>query len=171
MKAIFLLAGSIFLSVLAGAATDSTECLECHSEKIEKAFLHGAVGAECLFCHGDHEAETGFPYNLLDEINKVCFVCHNDFPDSAYPPEEITPGGQRDGHPVYGHPTLGLKDPVYPEKAFTCASCHNPHGAPSRKLFRYKYSKIGTPYGGNLCYVCHYGIGNPGPTPKPPPWE
>ncbi len=138
-------------------------CLGCHPNKSISKSAHGGIAKECFNCHGETAKSTGFRYNLIEaDINKLCFSCHDQFesPFGSY-------GSVAGGHPVAKHPVGGGPDKLYPKRDFTCASCHNPHGSPMRKMFRYEVRPQE-----DLCQICHGEIvfGRDHRTPIPP-WE
>jgi len=153
---------SALFSVASAAAEN---CFECHAEVLEKAGRHEAAVFGCDSCHAGHEGNSGRPANLLAPVNDLCFQCH----DASLIMTECHPGpGKKDcSHPIFGHPVSGPKDPLYPQKEFSCASCHNPHSAQMENLFRYDYSE-GSAYQGNFCAVCHWDYAFPGDRPTPP---
>ncbi len=132
------------------------DCTECH-EQLENPIKHGPASDGCTFCHNpDHTVNTGRPFRLIEEPNKLCLMCHD--------------GIANEGHPVQGHPLSGPKDPIYPKRKFSCVSCHSPHSTKMQKLFRYDYS-MKTPYKGALCAICHWSMFNNTPKPPAPPWS
>ncbi len=115
-------------------------CIFCHVEK-GKEFaspgykFHGIiVGLGCNSCHSPHASE--YPYQLYAKIIPLCVSCHTEYKKVKV------------GHPIPGHPISGPRDPLRPNKKFTCASCHNPHGSIYEKLL------IGM-NGSDLCFKCH----------------
>ena len=138
------------------AQDDSQWCAYCHSTKLQKKHKHGAISEKCTFCHVPHNATTENPSRLSNKINDLCLSCHDDASLE---------------HPAEGHPHHAEKDPVHPEKEFSCASCHNPHSSDMTKLFRYNYKEGESSYRGVLCAVCHWGDSFEGPPPSPPLWE
>src|SRR3989338_312538 len=160
-KIIFIL--FLVLGPLYGAqAQDDNEwCAYCHATKLQKKYTHGSISKKCTFCHVSHNATTENPARLSKKINDLCLSCHDDMPSQ----------GSID-HFTDEHPHSLEKDPLHPEKEFSCASCHNPHSANMEKLFRYNYREGETPYKGLMCAVCHWDLAGGGtPPPPPPPWE
>lgn len=99
-------------------------CYSCHKVMDNVKVRHAALDRYgCAVCHDPHGA--GQKFLLPKNVNAVCITCH---PDRA------------DGHHVTsmvakGHVVSGPIDPRRPDHAFTCASCHNPHGSDSPRLF------------------------------------
>ncbi len=115
-------------------------CLICHTVKkkelSEKGMrVHAILEAEgCVICHSPHA--SNHRYQLYKKIVDLCTSCHPKYK------------GMKRGHPVEGHPLYGGKDPIHPQRPFTCASCHDPHGS------FYDCLLIGAP-GSSLCFKCH----------------
>jgi len=155
----------IFLGVLSVfaypvIASDSKECMECHDDKLRVEDGHGGVAAECTFCHMTHDDDIGNPGMLkTKKVTDTCLECHDDLPYKL----EL-------GHPINNHPIEGGKDPIHPEKRYSCASCHNPHGSAQKYMFRYPYKQQG--YGNEfLCVTCHRDLDRRVPKPPIPPWD
>ncbi|MBU0673831.1 MAG: hypothetical protein KJ950_04240 [Proteobacteria bacterium] len=118
-------------------------CVVCHVDKKQyldsgqrRFNVHGILSAQgCVACHSPHA--TNYKFQLVSEINELCVSCH-----SALQGVEL-------GHPVQKHPIAGRKDPRRDGYAFTCTSCHNPHGSP------YRYLLIADIRGGRICVMCH----------------
>jgi predicted CXXCH cytochrome family protein len=122
-------------------------------------------------CHDPHGGR--FPGQLRAGLNALCLQCHYDAPaagpspddpallfDRRAPDTERTMvkagtrielhGEQTVGHPSYSHPVAGRPNPADRGRPLTCASCHQPHGAPSRQLFRFNARSVSA-----LCVGCH----------------
>ncbi len=118
-------------------------CVGCHVDKevlVQKdsggLFVHGIIkGGGCVVCHDAHA--SGSPFILYDTTNKLCVSCHIGYI------------GMTKGHPVGGHPLAGPSNPLDPDRAFDCASCHNAHGS------KYKFLLVGDILGGHVCLQCH----------------
>lgn len=137
------------------------DCTHCHTQMTAKKVKHAAVEMGCTNCHAEHGQNTGNPFRLTQKLNDLCFQCHD-------------PVAMRleTGHWIQGHPVSRPQDPLYPEKAFTCVSCHNPHSSNQEKLFRYNnHAPAYKPAGYNACAVCHWEITVGGPRPPRPPWN
>ena len=142
--------GFFFFTAPSGAAVGAKEsnpaiakpCAFCHGELTMK-YKHPPAVEDCLNCHIEHfdtEYEK-YPYNLQDVLNDLCIGCHFD-------PDDLG------GHPVARHPTSGPRDPIHPERRFTCVSCHNPHQSNMPALFRYDYDQFETTVM-YPCAICH----------------
>jgi predicted CXXCH cytochrome family protein len=166
--------GSGFAFQLPGEGRDA--CLTCHEDVAEamgKKFAHTPAAKTCTVCHDPHGSKH--PAQTREPLNQLCLACHHDAPASepsaddpnaellfgrTAPADEraMTKAGRRielhqsltTGHPSASHPVAGPADPADRGKPLTCASCHNPHGAESSKLFR--FGALGV---SGLCMGCH----------------
>ncbi|HAR41704.1 MAG TPA: hypothetical protein DCS07_03605 [Bdellovibrionales bacterium] len=153
--ALIIFSGAFLIFAQTPQCQADEDCLGCH-DVLSKPFVHEAVMMGCGSCHEPHGVKTSFAKRLKDKGNGLCFQCHEE--------NKILVNGA--GHPVSGHPVLGGRDILYPEKKLTCVSCHNPHSSNTRELFRYSYGE-NTPYKGQRCAVCHYEkLGLPGTIPS-----
>lgn len=159
---------SLFILAPISRAEAEEQCTDCHSQ-LEKPVKHEGALMGCDSCHAPHGTTTRFPYRLLMKTNDLCFQCHDEakllrggFPLYGVP---------SNGHPLASHPVSGPKDPLYPNREFSCVSCHNPHSSDMEKLFRYRYKGDKNPYQGNVCAVCHWTIAYAPPAPPVPPWN
>ena len=131
--------------------SQSERCLTCHQDRLKgKAYVHdGAVPSDddatgCINCHAPHGQPTRYAHRLKAKANDLCALCH----------QETMIDHTKGNHPIVGHPVLKMRDPLHPERMFTCISCHNPHASDMPNVFRYNYGPE-TPYKGSLCAVCH----------------
>lgn len=118
-------------------------CFGCHDKKpFEKKHRHGPVDAGlCLTCHTPHSSDN---MALLSKPPlATCLQCHGDV---AKTPHAIR-GFSSGGHPIG---KKDARDPKRQGKKFTCASCHEPHGSDSIKLFRYPAANAM-----DICSNCH----------------
>jgi predicted CXXCH cytochrome family protein len=160
--------GSAFKYQLAASATDS--CLQCHEdvrEELAAKFGHDPAAAACGICHDAHGSKH--PRQTRMALNDLCLQCHYDGStvpsDDARAPVELLPsaramaakgsrihldGRGTRGHPSVNHPVEGPKELADPKRPLTCVSCHNPHGAKSRQLFRFGVVGVS-----DLCLKCH----------------
>lgn len=120
-------------------------CAECHFDKVEEyqknKFVHGPVATGlCLLCHDPHASNQAA--QLRAPVNTVCAGCHDSVVKSR---SHVVRGVSGDGHPL-----SGPRDPANPEKAFTCGSCHDPHGGQAQALFR-----RGITSRMQICGMCH----------------
>jgi predicted CXXCH cytochrome family protein len=110
-------------------------CLKCHKGVGVKAKVkHLALDRYgCIACHDPHGADQ--PQGLRKATNDLCISCH---------------AAQADGsHVGTAHKVEGGVDPRRAGKAFSCTSCHNPHGSDNPKLF-YKGANAQ-----EMCTSCH----------------
>jgi predicted CXXCH cytochrome family protein len=99
-------------------------CYKCHKPVDTGKVKHAALERYgCTACHDPHG--TGQPALLARKVNDVCGTCHPAQQDGRH----VTPIVAK-GHAVGGN----LMDPRREGRAFSCASCHNPHGSDSPKL-------------------------------------
>ncbi|MFZ1730786.1 MAG: cytochrome c3 family protein [Bacteroidota bacterium] len=109
-------------------------CLGCHAdiqEQLEKKVPHAAAEMNCTTCHDPHGSTRR--KLLKGDVKPLCASCHEEAANTP--------------HPVNKHPLSGTKDPLVPERGFSCASCHNPHGSDTPKLLHEPLSK--------MCQKCH----------------
>lgn len=128
-------------------------CYNCHDKTdFTKKNVHAAVMMGCTECHNPHSNKQ----KLLFEksINGLCLLKCHAYVSKA--PHVLFTAGTK-GHPLRGKrvKTSGGKieidrDPLRPDKEFSCSSCHNPHSSDYVKLFRYKADSA---Y--ELCSHCH----------------
>ncbi len=132
-------------------------CVMCHEDigdDLKRAVVHKPT-ANCVTCHDPHGG--AFPRQTRRPLNELCMDCHGDSPGAeershrkaSAPVVDLDVEGKR-GHPVAGHVVTGPRDPKSPDRPFTCASCHNPHGAKGGKLFRFEAMSLS-----ELCVKCH----------------
>jgi predicted CXXCH cytochrome family protein len=113
-------------------------CYGCHKVVDDVKVKHLALERYgCTGCHDPHA--TANKYQLIKPVNALCQTCHPDKTDGMHASTFIQGG----------HPVTGDFDPRRPERPFTCASCHNPHGADAKKLFYYGLE------GMEMCDGCH----------------
>ena len=114
-------------------------CYGCHFKVDDVKFKHAALdNFGCTGCHDPHgTANKGF---LIKPVNELCATCHPDQKDGRHVPGSMT---------AEGHKVTGGMDPKRDQRAFSCASCHNPHGSPFAKL---TYKGGG---GMGICDYCH----------------
>lgn len=98
-------------------------CSGCHDDMIDlftkKPYVHGPVSVGmCEACHDPHASDQ--PKQLRQPVNELCYSCHASLKGR---PHAVT--GTR--NPT-GHPMSGKRDPLRPERPFSCVSCHDPHG-------------------------------------------
>ena len=138
-------------------AEGSAACTLCHEdigEDLKRPVVHKPT-ANCVTCHDPHGAP--FRAQTRRPLNELCMDCHGargeaeeDTPRKAGAPMvNLDPDGKQ-GHPVTRHIVIGPRDPKSPDRPFTCASCHNPHGAKGGKLFRFEATSLS-----ELCVKCH----------------
>lgn len=157
---LILFVGLIITTPLALAADKA--CTECHDPPLLKSRPHEGALWGCDTCHTPHVSYSQ-PAGLVAKIDALCFQCHDR---KRILGECAAPDGSDCGHPV-----IKTRDPLYPNKNFTCVSCHNPHSSEAPHLFRYDYQSQNSPYRGNECAVCHWGKVFATPQPSTPPWN
>jgi len=138
------------------------DCVMCHEPLVSKTYLHGAV-QNCLDCHAPHDEVTGQAFRLRQKPQALCLMCHDVFHQDS----------EMSGHSIGNDPEDSeqqTRDPIYPDKEFTCVSCHNPHSSNQPMLFRYKLVS-GDAFGGSKCMMCHWEYYTGDPRPPAPPWN
>ena len=102
-------------------------CQVCHQAPVDAGKVkHAALERYgCTGCHDPHGTANRFL--IAKKTNDLCSGCHE---------------GQKDGRHVSsivarGHTVGGpdLTDPRKPDRPFSCASCHNPHGSDFPNFF------------------------------------
>ncbi len=112
-------------------------CLDCHAQKVAPKVTHVALDRYgCVACHDPHG--TANPFQLIRPVNELCSDCHKQ---------------QADGDHVGAlgktmHAVSGAWD-ARRGRAFTCASCHDPHGGQNAKLFYFGNERL------EMCDGCH----------------
>lgn len=125
----------------------SKACGTCHEDIDEwkaRKYDHGPVNdGKCERCHNPHGSENDF--FLRKPIWELCITCHAEKADGKHVVSSYV-FSRNSG----SHPTKGIKDPLRPEREFTCTSCHDPHGSHGTMLLRMKGSM---PF--SVCNKCH----------------
>jgi len=123
---------------------DEKVCYPCHNSQVKewktKKVMHGptAVG-QCTLCHDPHGSEW---HGLLKmQTTNLCINCHEDKASGAH----VIAGFHGKGHPV-----RGVKNPLKPDREFTCAGCHNPHAGNTQNLLNHDNSNMSV-----YCTLCH----------------
>lgn len=159
---------------------DTAECLSCHkndAKHMNFAFSeHNKANVQCRDCHGNHTPKVKTLNAGMERAGKeaaLCATCHKDvlakFSMRSHHP--LREGGVtcKDCHDPHGGKQLTLAaktqqctqchQAVRGPHAFDhapvvedCATCHNPHGTPNRKLLT-----LAQPM---LCLQCHSVPGN-----------
>lgn len=126
----------------AATPVEDLPCSFCHG-RLTLDHRHPPVVRDCLNCHERHFSPEPLSFNLQGAGNELCFACHDDPADTG-------------GHPVAGHPVQGERDPLHPDRKFTCLSCHEPHQSTVPNLFRYSIAGGQGGEGiGRFCVLCH----------------
>ncbi|MHB8875077.1 MAG: cytochrome c3 family protein, partial [Myxococcaceae bacterium] len=113
-------------------------CYACHKTVDDVKVKHKALERHgCTGCHDPHGTNNRF--QLIKPVNALCQSCHPDKTDGMHATTFVSGG----------HAVSGPWDPRRPDRTFTCASCHNPHGSDSEKLFYYGLD------GMEMCDSCH----------------
>ena len=102
-------------------------CQSCHQTPVDAGSVkHAALERYgCAGCHDPHGTANRFL--LAKKTNDLCSGCHEGQKDGKH----VSSLSQR-GHTVGGP---GLNDPRKPDRPFSCASCHNPHGSDFPNFF------------------------------------
>jgi predicted CXXCH cytochrome family protein len=116
-------------------------CYKCHKPVDAGKNKHVALERYgCVGCHDPHATDNAML--VPQRVNELCSGCHPDQKDGRH----VSPIVSR-GHVVGGE--RELVDPRRTGRAFTCASCHNPHGSDHPKLFYYGETSM------QSCDWCH----------------
>ncbi len=100
-------------------------CLKCHKGVgVNIKVKHKVMESGCIKCHDAHASDQ--PGGLLKATNELCVSCHEKQADGAH----VT--GMKPG---VLHKISGGLDEKRAGRAFSCVSCHNPHGSDNAKLF------------------------------------
>ncbi len=123
-------------------------CFTCHDKSgfAGKTVHVPVAGGMCLGCHSPHSSDE---YALL--LKKTIDLCLDCHPNTAKKPHAVA-GFSSQGHPtgLVQEKAKELKDPVRPERPFSCASCHAPHSSAGPRLFRFNARSSM-----ELCTKCH----------------
>jgi predicted CXXCH cytochrome family protein len=121
------------------AGEGKKQCYACHQPVDKGKNKHAALERYgCIGCHDPHG--TAYGRLVPKKVNDLCIGCHPDQKDGRH----VTNLASK-GHVVGGD----LVDPRRPNRDFTCASCHNPHGSDSPKLFYMGADSM------EMCASCH----------------
>src|SRR5512141_1096719 len=91
-----------------------------------KKVVHPALAMGCTVCHNPHASNAASL--LTAPVEKLCVTCH----DKQASGRHVMAGlGLGDGHPL-----KGKTDPSNTRREISCISCHNPHSANVKRLFR-----------------------------------
>ncbi|HET9554628.1 MAG TPA: cytochrome c3 family protein [Anaeromyxobacteraceae bacterium] len=120
--------------------TGKAVCYTCHQTPVDSGKVkHAAIERYgCTVCHDPHGTANRFL--VAKSVNDLCAGCHPEQKTGAH----VTPMLAK-GHVIAN----GLIDPRKPDRPFTCASCHNPHGSDNPKFFYYGASSM------QSCDGCH----------------
>jgi predicted CXXCH cytochrome family protein len=126
--------------MLLKGGSGKTACYVCHQTPVDGGKVkHAAVERYgCTGCHDPHGTANRFL--LASRTNDLCTSCHAGQKDGKH----VTPM-LPNGHVVGG----AINDPRKPDRPFSCASCHNPHGSDSPNFFYFGANAM------ESCDVCH----------------
>jgi len=94
---------------------ESTNCLECHSDKTTGKHVHPAVNRGCTSCHSIENRVDQTEVGLRQENASLCFQCH----------EQET-----------------FRSVHFPYKSGNCTRCHEPHASSNARLLRAKVNDL-----------------------------
>jgi predicted CXXCH cytochrome family protein len=120
-------------------------CSDCHADAITgweaMKYMHGPTATgDCSICHSPHSSNQRF--FLHKKTNELCIGCHDEKASGRH----VVSGFSGQSHPV-----AGKSNPLKPDRAYSCASCHSPHAANSREL--YAFDAKGGKF--SVCQACH----------------
>ena len=120
--------------------TGKAVCYSCHQTPVDSGKVkHAALERYgCVGCHDPHGTANRFL--LARKTNDLCITCHEAQKDGKH----VTSLVPR-GHAVGGN----LNDPRKPDRPFSCASCHNPHGSDNPRFFYFGATAM------ESCDLCH----------------
>ena len=135
----------LVLPCAAVARAQAPDCIECHEAKnFAGKVVHAPVASgPCTTCHDPHLSQDSTP--APKPTIALCLDCHADVKNKPH----VISGFARGGHPL-GDESRTVQDPLRPGKAFSCASCHEPHRADFARLTRFD-SRSTT----GFCQACH----------------
>lgn len=87
----------------------TTDCLQCHSDKVTGAHVHAAVSKGCMLCHTVESRAQETYVGLHQEGSGLCFQCHQQ--------EQF-------------------RSPHFPYSSGNCTRCHEPHASKHARLLR-----------------------------------
>lgn len=124
-------------------------CFTCHDQgAFTRKNQHGpAAAGKCLVCHIPHSSD--YRGLLKDSTVHLCLFCH---PQVLNERHVVASTG---GHPIGLGKKSGVtrqRDPIHPEKRFSCASCHDPHSSDMTRMIRFD-----APSPIDICPNCHKG--------------
>jgi predicted CXXCH cytochrome family protein len=121
------------------AGEGKKQCYACHQPVDKGKNKHAALERYgCVGCHDPHG--TAYGRLVPKKVNDLCIGCHERQKDGRHVSPMIA-----SGHVVGGD----LLDPRRPNRDFTCASCHNPHGSDNPNLFYTGADSM------QMCAACH----------------
>lgn len=113
-------------------------CVKCHEKKGEVKVRHAALERYgCTACHDPHASDVRF--QLIKPVNALCQSCHADKTDGLHVSNFV----------AGGHIVDGDWDASRPDRAFSCTSCHDPHGSDAPNFFRVGSTSF------EMCDGCH----------------
>lgn len=115
-------------------------CASCHPAQTKPDLSHPhkpVLRFGCVGCHDPHGAGNAFL--LTKKTNDLCASCHTTVTDGLH----VGVGGRG------GHKVKGGRDTHDEDRAFSCASCHDPHGSNSPKILRFGEMPM------DVCDWCH----------------
>lgn len=165
----------------AAGKPDAAACLTCHKDDAKRmnwTFAdHHKAGLECSTCHGVHAPKAVKRLDLAlwraDKATALCASCHQDvlarFNMRSHHPVKEGALSCTSCHDQHGGTQTSLTSKTagctqchqavrgphaydHAPVAEDCATCHNPHGSPNRKLLT-----LAEPM---LCLQCHSVAGN-----------
>lgn len=122
---------------------EQTSCFLCHGTKQrlwdDKRVHHGPTAlGNCSLCHDPHGSE--WPSLTKRHPTELCLSCHEDKKSGLH----VIAGFFGKGHPMKAD-----KNPLKPDRPFSCAGCHNPHAGDTMNLLNKDRKSSG------YCQTCH----------------
>jgi predicted CXXCH cytochrome family protein len=103
-------------------------CKECHSDLVEYELMHYPAEDACDNCHeptgASHPSDDSLGFRLMDNIPELCYYCHEEPAQFAFPHQVHASGDCLACHDAHGSDRSSLILLADPD---LCLSCHKRH--------------------------------------------